>query len=134
MNKPAISKDEGLLKKICNDAFFAVKGKMPERIRESESYDRIFAFVLGFGAGYAVAESGENLIEHLNDNYSTDIPLEEVTSHSLAITAGAPVAARIIMPKYLKAFINENPRYSAGVAGVMSGAALKSIYHLIQNF
>ncbi len=129
MEKPIISKQEGKLKYFCNEAFYGVKRILPRSIRESNKYDRLLAFSLGVASGYGAAEAGESLINFLN-NHGANLPLEKIVSHSLAATVSSPFIAYAIAPKHLKQFIQENPVYSAGAAGVMIGASLKAIIAL----
>ena len=129
MEKPIISKQEGKLKNLCNEAFYGVKRILPRSIKESNKYDKLLAFSFGLAAGYGAAEAGESLINFLN-NHGANLPLENIISHSLAATDSAPVIAYAISPNYLKKFIKENPVYSAGAVGVMIGASLKAILAL----
>jgi hypothetical protein len=110
MNKHEIPREDGRLKRICNSAFFGVKRILPKCIRETELYDKGLASVLGFIAGYGVAETGESVVEYLNREYRTEIPLRDIASHSLA--AGAPVIAKIIAPRHFSQYVSDNPRYS----------------------
>ena len=125
MDKPEISKEDGRLKWLCNEAFFGVKRRLPAIIRESEYFDRGLAFGLGFAAGYGVAEVGEELLEFL------DVDSEKVAVPCFYATAGAAPISHMIAPRYFRDFIRENPRYSAGAAGVMAGACAKALDHLL---
>ena len=127
MEKPIIQKKDGKLKYLCNEAFFGVKGILPKKIRELD--DKFLAFSFGLAAGYGVAEAGESLINFLNSQ-GANLPLEKIVSHSLIATLSPPGIAYVIAPNYLKNFIKENPVYSLGVVGVMTGASLKAILAL----
>ncbi len=129
MEIPIIHTDEGKLKWLCNKAFFGIKSVLPKGIRESGTYDVALAFTLGAVAGYGAAEAGEALIQLVN-NQGANLPLEGIVSHSLAVTVGTPAVAYLVAPGYLRNFIRENKRYSAGVIGVMAGASLKAILSL----
>ena len=100
MEKPIISKQEGKLKNLCNEAFYGLKSIFPRRIRESNKYDRLLALSFGLAAGYSVAEAGESLINFLN-NQGANLPLEKIVSHSLVATASAPGIAYLIAPNYI---------------------------------
>ena len=126
MNKPIIPKEDGKLKSICNEAFFGVKSILPSSIRESRKYDKALAYILGGVAGHEVAHLGEYLI-NLANTYGADLLLERIVSHCLAATIATPIVSYLIAPKYVNNFIRENPTYSSGTAGVMSGAVIKAL-------
>jgi len=130
MPKEKIPKEAGRLKWLCNEAFFGVKRILPRRIRDSERYDNVMAFLFGLGAGYGVAYSGECLIDLVN-SYGANLPLERITSHCLAATASSPFIAYGIAPQYVKNFKRENPTYSSGALGVMIGASVKALETLL---
>jgi len=127
--KKKIPKEDGILKYVCNESFYAVKNILPKSIRDSDKYNNYLAFMLGASAGFGVAEVGSFLINISNEN-GVNLPLEKIASYSLTATVSTPVISYLISPKKVKEFINENPVYSSGVAGVMTGASLKAILAL----
>lgn len=106
MDKPNIPQEDGRLKKICNDAFFGVKRRLPRRLREFEVYDKYLAFSLGFLAGYSVAEAGERLMESLEMN------TENAALIGISATVGTPIISYGIAPRYVRNFVRENPLYA----------------------
>ena len=132
MGKEVIPKESGKLKWMCNEAFFAVKGKMPKVLREQEKYDRVMAYILGFSSGFIIASVGEYGLGLIN-SLGVNLPLDKVASHSLAATAFAPIIAYGIAPKYVRNFVKENPVYSSGAIGVIAGASLKALSTLLYS-
>lgn len=126
MFKKIIPREDGTLKRLCNEAFFAVRNRvLPERYRDSITANRLLAFGLGFSAGAGAAEFGEGLLE----DYS--IPVDPVASHALAATAALYPLARMIAPRYVRQYLDENQLYSRGVLGVMVGASAKALESLL---
>lgn len=126
MNKRIIPREDGRLKWLCNEAFFGFRDRiLPERYRSSIIANKALALGLGFAAGVGVAEFGEDFLE------SYSIPVDPVASHALVATAALYPLARIIAPKYLRQYLEENPLYSRGVLGVMVGASVKALESLI---
>jgi len=121
MEKQTIPREYGRLKWLCNEAYFAVRSiPLMDRINH-----KLLAFLLGGISGYGIASAGKYIINQ------TSLPLEEIASHSLAVTAGTPLVSYIVAPKNTREFVRENPTYSSGVLGVMTGASIKALEVLL---
>ena len=129
--KREIPKEDGRLKYYCNEAHFWVADKLLPKDASIDSH-KTLALAEGFMSGVLVSHFGEWLIEKAN-HHGANLDLESITSHCLTATVAIPVGARLIAPKYLRQYIEENPIYSAGVVGVMGGAsgkALSTLFYL----
>ena len=134
MPKPIISFKKQPLKYCCNEMFYLGKSFLPNIIKLTDKYDKAIAFTFGTVAGASVAALGEYKVypplEFLASKLGVNISLEDVISHSLVATVSAPIIAKGIAPEQYKKWKEENPTYSWGVKGVMTGASIYAALRL----
>ena len=124
--KEEIPEEDGGLKRVCNDSFHAVRDRLGEMDEESE---KVLAGVLGGVAGYVITKAGGKIGEALIGRSAT----RKVASHCLVATAAVGPIAKAIAPRYVKAYRDENPRYSNGERFVRYGAIVGALEFLLRR-
>lgn len=135
-----ISPKEDFAKSLCNEAYYWVQDRLLQigaRVPFLEKpclwlahHDVDLAAILGLTVGgYGTASAGALLVNHLNvpETLGSSFTLENLAAGSLmgvALSSGETVIRHY---DEVKNWIEENPRYSAGVAGVLTGASLKAM-------
>jgi len=129
MYKADVSFMEEPLKYLCNWAFSLVKSALPDTIKETTKYDKFLAFSGGAISGFLMAQFGKSVVYPIVVE-PFNVGLDDIVKTSLAVTVGSPAVAYGIAPKHAKQYLKDNPVYSAGVLGVMSGAVLRGVLEL----
>lgn len=127
MTKKHIPFKEDPAKASCNHAFYGVKSIWP--FNKIENRDSDLAVTFGSVSSYVIATGGEAAVNFIN-RLGANISLNNIVDGCLAgiglgVLAAALEGEKTISEKFTK-WVEDNPIYSAGVYGIISGAFLKS--------
>ena len=118
-------RENGLVWRFCDWAFYNAKTFLPMKLRETTRYDMALAFGFGILGGYYLAWGGKAVLEAVN------IPVEPTAKYSLAATWGGLVVPKVLAPQHFDMFREDHPVYSWGVFGSAVGGTLKALEVLV---
>ncbi len=122
MGKSYVDFQKEPLRYICNEAFFRVRSFLPEYWN-----NQWIAFTEGMIGGYLLASGGAATVMAVADEEM----LDSIAKIGITGTVAIPLGSTLIAPNQVKAWVEEHPTYSSGVAGVMAGAVVRGIQELV---